>query len=297
MPSTTAFQRPSPLLSAALARACNGSEAELRESRLAGQQLGEQDAGSGKHRKAAVVQLTLLEAQHPLLTARRVRVLVEDTPAGRVAEVAHLLVWVLLPEGELRRCRESDNQREANGAWPGVGGGDATRHVLHEAEGCHALHEEAGGGHHGHATVLELSLAQLAEAGLVADLAEAEGVEKTQGRGGTHLLRGVERRGRGRRLLIRLSSGRLRRDRSLSARHRPGGPLRTPGVAAADLGSARERGRDRGQAREPRGRLARLLHCLQRWPRRRGAAQRDKSRCAGGAWNWHHESFQRHGCP
>mmetsp|Transcript_35525 Transcript_35525/g.98309 ORF Transcript_35525/g.98309 Transcript_35525/m.98309 type:complete len:243 (-) Transcript_35525:215-943(-) len=225
---------------------CLEVEAELRPSRFARQKLRRQDADGRKHGEAAVVELPLLEAQDPLGPALGVRVVVEDAPARGVAEVTHVLVGVLLPEDELEGAGGHEDQDEAVEAGRGGGREDAPGPFLDVAKGRNALHQQACRSHHRYAPVLQLGLAQLAEAFFVTNLGEAERVEEPERRRHSHLLRRVERRGRRRCLLLSgrsRSFGRRRGEQRRAARRSP--PL---GSAAAGASQPRQ---------HPHGRQAR----------------------------------------
>merc|ERR1712039_907679 len=138
--------------------------AQLLDGVLASQQLSRDDAESGEHRKAAVVQLP---GAHVIIVLPK--------PRG-VAEVARLLRWILGPNTQLQGTRNEEESDHAVAARRGQDRREPGRHLVEAGELDVVLHHSTQRRHHRHAPVLDLGGAEGAEAGLVALLAEARWV-------------------------------------------------------------------------------------------------------------------------
>jgi len=149
--------------------ACLGARwksGELSQGVLASGQLSTEDAQHTDHGHAAVVDLL-----HPHILS----VLVDTK---RVAEVARVLSWLLLPdllEGTTEQ--EDDSQTTLYARFIATGCGESTLDIFKAREAEEAFGDGTNGSHHGHTPVLELGSAQILETSLIADLREAKRIE------------------------------------------------------------------------------------------------------------------------
>mmetsp|Transcript_22457 Transcript_22457/g.70716 ORF Transcript_22457/g.70716 Transcript_22457/m.70716 type:complete len:319 (-) Transcript_22457:44-1000(-) len=144
------------------------SEAELLDRVLARCQLRRYDARDADHGEAAVVELPVAHVH------------VIHAEAEGVTEVADLLVGALLPD-LLQDSAPNEDGKEADLSGERVERAGAGREALRTREPQEVLPNEADGSHHRHAPVLQLGLPEDPEVLLLADLAEAEGVEEAEG--------------------------------------------------------------------------------------------------------------------
>jgi len=154
----------------------HGRETQLLHAVLPRRKVRGDDAERREHGHAPVVDL---------LVPHVLGVLPEP---GRVAEVPGLLRGVLPPQAQLHGTRDQEERREAVRPRRRGHGGQARRHAVEARELHVVLGDGADGRHHGHAPVLELSGAEVAEAGLVALLREAQRVEEPDGARHANLL-------------------------------------------------------------------------------------------------------------
>mmetsp|Transcript_68304 Transcript_68304/g.190600 ORF Transcript_68304/g.190600 Transcript_68304/m.190600 type:complete len:242 (-) Transcript_68304:189-914(-) len=164
--------------------------AKLLQGVFAGGKLRGDYAEDCKHCSAAVVELPV---PHVLGLAERIA----DAELQRVAEVADrlgALRGVVLPDRELQGASEEKEGGEAVRARRGKHCPQALGHVLEAWKLEGGLGDGADGCHHRDAAVLHLRRPQVAEGGLVADLAETQRVEVSEGLGDSQLLGRIERR-------------------------------------------------------------------------------------------------------
>mmetsp|Transcript_22461 Transcript_22461/g.70735 ORF Transcript_22461/g.70735 Transcript_22461/m.70735 type:complete len:360 (-) Transcript_22461:1-1080(-) len=159
------------------------SEAELLDRVLARCQLRRYDARDADHGEAAVVELPVAHVH------------VIHAEAEGVTEVADLLVGALLPD-LLQDSAPNEDGKEADLSGERVERAGAGREALRTREPQEVLPNEADGSHHRHAPVLQLGLPEDPEVLLLADLAEAEGVEVPERSHRPDLSSRVKRRGR-----------------------------------------------------------------------------------------------------
>mmetsp|Transcript_18972 Transcript_18972/g.44589 ORF Transcript_18972/g.44589 Transcript_18972/m.44589 type:complete len:224 (-) Transcript_18972:182-853(-) len=157
-------------------RALSGSQGELLDGVLASQQLSRDDADGRKHGKATVVELAVPHF------------VVVQTNSQRVAKVTRFLVRVLGPNPQLEATRRHQQQDHTITSRRRNHSREARWHALEAGDFDEVLGHSTHGRHHGHAAVLDLRRAQLAEALLIVWKTEASRVPVAQRLNSANLL-------------------------------------------------------------------------------------------------------------
>mmetsp|Transcript_57142 Transcript_57142/g.170005 ORF Transcript_57142/g.170005 Transcript_57142/m.170005 type:complete len:215 (-) Transcript_57142:895-1539(-) len=195
-----------------------GLESKLLDGVLPCRELSGKNAQNADHRHSAVADL---------LGAHLISVHLQ---AKWVTKVAWFLGWILAPL-QLQDTTGRKDEDQPQDSLARSGSSEGALGALEAREPQKVLPNGPNGGHHGDTAMLNLRGTQLLEAGLVADLAEAERVKVAERHSCANLLCGVERRGR-RRALRRLNGGdRGQGPAPLNSGGCRGGSRKTPCVA------------------------------------------------------------------